>query len=105
MPMSAPTTDHHEIRYWAESNRFLPVELKPHSVDHNPAILKVIAAKDAPSHREYRVLTWEEFFLKFDALGLAFVYDDDPTGYNELLQVESRSPYLNPSYRPANTNN
>jgi len=45
------------------------------------------------------LISWEEFFVKFDGLGLSFVYDDEPTGYNEILQIEENSPYLHPSHR------
>ena len=42
---------------------------------------------------------------KFDALGLTFVYDNGATGYNEILQVEEKSPYRHSAYRPENLQN
>ncbi len=32
------------------------------------------------------MISWEEFFARFDLLGLTVVYDDSMDGYNELLQ-------------------
>ena len=93
MPITGPTTDHYEIRLWADGNRMVPIERLPQLVDHEPATLCLLALDAAKSRQDLRRLTWEEFFAKFDELGLAFVYDADSTGYSELLQREEASPY------------
>ncbi len=54
---------------------------------------------------DIRVLPWEEFFAKFDELGLTFVYEGDSSGWNELLQREEASPYRNPAYGVPKTSN
>ena len=36
-----------------------------------------------------RQISWEEF-LKYDALGLTFVYGDDATGSNEILKIKEK---------------
>lgn len=105
MPASAPTTNHHEIQYWANTHDLLPVEIKEHSIDHNPAILQVVPSSHVASRPELRVLSWEEFFLKFDALGLAFVYDTGPTQHNEILQIADKSPYRHAEYRSRDLSN
>ena len=55
-------------------------------------------AERAKRQTDLRVLPWDEFFLKFDELGLTFVYNDDSTGWNELLQREEASPYRSPAH-------
>jgi len=102
MPVIGPTTDHKEIRFWAELNRAVPTEVLPQRLDHVPAELRLMLADQARAMPWVRVITWEEFFIKFDGLGLSFVYDDDAPGYNEILQIEEKSPYRHPSHRPQN---
>ena len=99
MATTGPTTDHEEIRGWAEQHQIVPVELFPHIVDHEPASLRLIFGRMAKDRKDLRPITWEEFFTRFDALGLTFIYDNDSTGQNEILQIENKSPYRNPEYR------
>ncbi len=103
--MTGPTSDHAEIQHWAETHKAVPIEVLPHIVDAEPALLRLVLAEQAKDHANARIITWEEFFLKFDSMALAFVYDTEPTGYNEILQIEDRSPYLNPVYRLARSQN
>ena len=99
MPILGPTTDQQEIRQWAESCRALPAELLPHILNHEPSLLQFRVPEQAADRLDVRILSWEEFVLKFETLGLAFVYDDDSSGYNEILQMEEKSPLRNPEYR------
>lgn len=105
MAMLGPTTYHKEIRFWAEARSAVPVEVLPQVVDSVPTVLRLMVKAQIADHPDVRPLSWEEFFAKFDALGLTFVYDDGATGYNEILQIEERSPYLHPANRPANLQN
>src|ERR1700712_6034937 len=100
MPILGPTNEHSKIRYWATSNRAVPAEVLPHIVDGEPATLRLLPAEQVARSADIRVISWEEFFIKFDSLGLAFVYDDDSSGYNEILQVEENSPYRRERDRP-----
>ena len=100
MPILGPTSDHSKIRNWATSNRAVPAEVLPHIVDGEPATLRLMLAEQIACDASIRPISWEEFFLKFDSLGLTFVYDDDVTGYNEILQVEENSPYRRAKDRP-----
>ena len=77
MAVIKPITDHDEIRHWAESHSAVPIEVLPLIVDGEPAVLRLILKEQAGDHTNTRVIEWEEFFLKFDAMGLSFVYDDD----------------------------
>ena len=105
MAIAGPTTDHDEIRRWADSHSAIPVEVLPVIVDSEPALLRMILAGQVRDLPHVLTISWEEFFMKFDALGLTFVYDDDATGYNEILQIEEKSPYRHPVYRPAGLEN
>ena len=105
MPISGPTIDHREIRSWADRHNVIPTEILPNVVDHEPPVLALVPAKAAVSRKDVRVLAWDEFFARFDLLGLAFVYDDDHAGYNELLQREEKSPHISQSYRPERLKN
>jgi hypothetical protein len=99
MPIAGPTTNHDEIRTWAERQRIVPVEVMPHIVDHEPAGLELLFSKSVGTRPEVRVISWDDFFARFDLLGLAFVYDDESTGYNELLQRDEHSPQASRVYR------
>jgi hypothetical protein len=99
MPIIGPTTDHFEIQHWADSKGAVPTEILPGIVDGEPAQIRLVLKYSSQTHPERRQISWIEFFSKFDQLGLAFVYDDSGTGYNELLQIEARSPYRNEQYR------
>ena len=100
MATAGPTTNHDEIRGWAEQHQIVPVELFPHMVDHEPSSLRLLPRRAAKERKDLLPLSWDDFFTRFDALGLTFVYDDDSTGANELLQIESKSAYRNPAYTP-----
>ncbi len=105
MAALGPTIDHDEIRRWARRHNATPTEQLPHVVDGEPAVLRFMFEKQAQDRADVRLITWEEFFLKFDELGLAFVYDEGVTGYNEILQIEEESPYRHHSHRIAKLHN
>ncbi len=105
MPISEPTTNHSEIRHWAQKNNAIPAEILPHRVDSEPATLRFLLPGEIVTPTGITELSWEDFFAKFDELGLTFVYDNDSTGYNEILQMESRSPYRHPEYRSESRSN
>ena len=93
MAMSRPTKDHEEIRRWAEKHGVVPVEDLPHVVDHVPSLIRLLHARQVHPHGDQRLISWEDFFAKFDALGLMCVYDQEPGGYNEILQVQGEASY------------
>ena len=105
MAMLGPITDHYEIRAWAGAHDVVPIEVLPHIVDHEPLQLKLIRAVELKDSQRFQLISWDEFFSRFDILGLACVYDDKSTGNNELLQIENKSPYRNAKYAVGQTNN
>lgn len=94
-----PTSDHEEIRSWARRNNAVPCEVLPHIVDGEPAVLRFLFEEQARARNDVRLISWEDFFVKFDALGLTFVYDEAVPGHNEILQIEEKSAYRPPAYR------
>ena len=68
MSLSEWTTNHNEIRIWAESHQVLPTDILLHVLEHEPAELRMMLAGQANGHPDIKALTWEEFFLKFDKL-------------------------------------
>jgi hypothetical protein len=105
MPIAGPTTDHEEIRHWAEKHKAVPTEILPQHLNHEPLVLRMMLPQMAADYQNIRVLTWEEFFAKFDLLGLSFVYDRNSSGYNELLQIDSRNPYRSNRDQPIDPHN
>lgn len=66
------TTDHDEIRRWAEERGGRPALAR----EHEPLGLRI----EFPEDRESGLLliSWEEFFEKFDEDNLVFLYRDEP---------------------------
>ena len=99
MPSTKPITDHEDIRRWAESQGAIPAEVLPHVLDSEPALLRFMLKGQAASKIDVRPISWEEFFAKFDQLGLCFAYNPDKPEQNEILQIEEKSPYRYSYYR------
>lgn len=95
MSIAGPTSDHTLIQRWAETHLFVPAEKLPDRVDGEPAELCFVSAAQATNQKDIRLIAWADFFAKFDLHGLALVYDDT-SDFNEILQVEAKSPYRRP---------
>jgi hypothetical protein len=69
------TTNHDEIRRWAEARGGKPSTVKRTGGKSEAGILRInfpgYTGEDALTE-----ITWEEFFKKFDDQGLAFLYQD-----------------------------
>ena len=69
------TTDHEEIRRWAEERGGRPALAVEHQDD--PMGLRI----EFPEDREDEsllVIRWDEFFKKFDEDNLVFLYREEP---------------------------
>ncbi len=69
------TTDHDEIRRWAEARGGKPATVKGTGSDGDPGVLRI----DFPGYRgedTLQEISWDEFFKKFDEKNLAFLYQD-----------------------------
>ncbi|RXH54033.1 hypothetical protein GRAN_5002 [Granulicella sibirica] len=65
--------------------------------------MALLARSTAETTARVRAISWEQFFEKFDQLGLTLVYDDG-TAYNEILQVDAESKTIPPAYRIITSN-
>jgi hypothetical protein len=72
---SKTTTDHDEIRRWAEERGGKPASVKgTESGDEDAGILRI----DFPGGEEDRLddISWDDWFRKFDEEKLAFLYQE-----------------------------
>ena len=69
------TTDHDEIRRWAEEHDGTPASVKGTESDDEAGVLRIDfpggAGEDQLEH-----IGWEDWFAKFDESNLAFVYQE-----------------------------
>jgi hypothetical protein len=70
------TTDHDEIRRWAEERGGRPA-LAVEQQDQ-PLGLRIEFPEDRDQSDGLLLISWEEFFRKFDEQNLVFLYPDQP---------------------------
>lgn len=95
---SKTTTDHEEIRRWAEARGAKPACVKGTGGSHDPGMIRLdfpgFSGSDSLQH-----ISWDEWFDAFDENGLALVYQDRTadgarSNFNKLISrdtAESRS--------------
>jgi len=67
------TTDHDEIRKWAESRGAHPARVRGTGDDEDAGLLRLDFDEPEEGLEE---ITWDEFFEKFDESALALLYQD-----------------------------
>jgi hypothetical protein len=75
MAQSKTTTDHNEIRKWAEARGGKPATVKKMSGKEDIGVLRI----NFPGYSgedSLEEISWEAFFKKFDEENLAFLYQD-----------------------------
>jgi hypothetical protein len=89
---SKVTTDHDEIRRWAEERNGKPTRVKGTGGADDPGILRI----DFPGYSgedSLEPISWEEFFAKFEEKKLALVYQEQTRGeksnFNKLVDRDS----------------
>ena len=89
------TTDHDEIRKWAEERGGHPAAVRSTHGKEGAGIIR-IEFPDAPNskHDALEEISWEEFFEKFDELDLALLYQEETAGgeksnFNKLIGRET----------------
>lgn len=93
MATAKTTTDHDEIRKWAEDRGGRPATVQRTANSEDPGILRI----DFPGYSGQASLveiTWEDFFKKFDEQQLAFLHQDktaggEPSRFNKLVSRNS----------------
>ena len=74
MSTATPTTDHDEIRRWAESNNARPACVKGTGKDGDPGVLRLdFDAKE----ESLEPISWETWFDWFDRNELALLREED----------------------------
>ena len=75
MSSSKTTTNHDEIRKWAEARGGKPATVKRTESNGEAGVLRI----DFPGYRgsdSLEEISWDEFFKKFDEKQLAFLYQE-----------------------------
>lgn len=94
MALSKTTQDHDEIQQWAEARGAKPAAVAATESKNQTGILRLMFP-DAPNANDDALeeISWDEFFEKFDASGLEFVYQDktaagEQSNFNKLTYPE-----------------
>ncbi|MGZ5000603.1 MAG: hypothetical protein ACXV7F_09900 [Methylomonas sp.] len=93
MSSSKTTTNHDEIRKWAEARGGKPATVKRTESHGEAGILRI----DFPGYSgsdSLEEISWEEFFKKFDENQLAFLYQDETSSgeqsrFSKLISRET----------------
>jgi len=91
--LSQTTTDHEQIRKWAEARGGKPAHVKGTGGGDDTGILRI----DFPGYSgaaKLEEISWDEFFEKFDKQGLALVYQEktaegQKSNFNKLVSRET----------------
>lgn|SRR5690348_6287177 len=76
--MSEVTTDHGQIRRWAEGKGGKPAAVRRTHSEADVGIIRIMFP-DAPQseHEALEEISWDEFFAEFDKRKLALIYERD----------------------------
>jgi hypothetical protein len=80
MSSSEQTTDHAQIRRWAEARKGRPARVRATGKGGDVGLLRIDFPDDDDEEEELEEITWDEFFEKFDEKRLAFVYQEKTAG-------------------------
>ena len=89
------TTDHDEIRRWAEARGGRPAAVEGTGSGDDPGILRIAFPDRQQSDDEsLEQISWNEWFEAFDENGLALVYQEETaegqeSRFNKLVSRES----------------
>ena len=75
MADSRTTTDHDEIRAWAEARDGQPAAVRASAAGEDGSDLRIDFADGADEPLER--ISWDEFFEAFDERNLAFLYQEE----------------------------
>ncbi|HEY3826129.1 MAG TPA: hypothetical protein VGL82_16300 [Bryobacteraceae bacterium] len=89
--LSTTTTDHDEIRRWAEQRGGKPACVQGTGGKGDVGMLRIeFPGKPNANDDKLQEITWDQFFEKFDERGLALLYQDhtaegQKSNFNKLL--------------------
>jgi hypothetical protein len=94
MALSKTTTDHDEIKRWAEARGAVPAEVSSTHQGNEPGILRFEFPK-AKNHNDsaLRQISWDEFFKKFDEADLELLYQEktaagEQNNFNKVIHPD-----------------
>jgi hypothetical protein len=78
MSKSKRTTDHEQIRQWAEARNGKPARVQGTGDSDDAGLLRIDfpEKETVEEDEELEEISWDEFFEKFDEKRLAFVYQE-----------------------------
>ena len=76
MSTSKRTTDHGEIRRWAEARNGRPARVPGTGDGGDAGLLRIDFPERQDDDENLEEIGWDEFFEKFDEKKLAFVYQE-----------------------------
>lgn len=83
--MAKSTTDHQEIRRWAEKHGGRPAAVRRTHRGGDVGIIRIMFPKAAQSeHDALEEISWDEFFRQFDESELALLYEEDSM-FNKIV--------------------
>ena len=90
---SRATTDHEQIRRWAEQRGAHPTTVKRTASAHEIGIIRLDFPGDT-GENSLEEISWDEFFQKFDDADLALIYQEKTAGgkrsnFNKLVKRDS----------------
>jgi hypothetical protein len=92
MAAAKQTTDHEEIKRWVESHGGHPATVKRTRGKRDVGLIRI----DFPGFSgedSLEPISWDEWFSKFDAQGLAFLYQSGKnTNFNKLVRRDVEAP-------------
>jgi hypothetical protein len=95
MAQAKVTTDHDEIRKWAEARGGRPAAVRSTQSKDGTGIIR-IEFPNAPNAKDDNLeeITWDEFFEKFDESNLALLYQEETasgqrSNFNKLVGRET----------------
>lgn len=95
MAQAKVTTNHDEIRKWAEARGGRPAAVRRTHSKEDPGIIR-LEFPGAPNARDEALeeISWDEFFAKFDEAELALLYEEERPGggrsnFNKLIGRET----------------
>ena len=94
MSSAKTTTNHDEIRKWAEKRGGHPAVVSATESEGGSSGLLRIDYDEPGGNDDDRLhrITWNEFFQIFDRNGIAFLYDpDSDSRFSKFVQKESAS--------------
>jgi hypothetical protein len=87
--MSEVTTDHEQIRKWAQRHGGKPAAVAKTHERNDVGIIRIMFPKSKQSeHEGLTEISWDEFFSEFDERSLALVYDED-TLFSKIVSRDS----------------